>query len=250
MRIVLQRINSHLEVSVTDSGEGISPEFLPHVFDRFRQADGSATRRHGGLGLGFAIVKQLVELHGGGVHVDSEGLGRGTTFRVMLPLAAVQPALDPLNEERRHPAEGSGSRLSIPADALNLAGVRVLVVDDEADARELVKRLLEDRRACVRMAASAENALAALREEVPDVLVSDIGMPEQDGHALIRQSRALPPPQGGNLPALASTAYARSEDRMKAVPAGFQTHLAKPVDATELLVLVAGLSGRMQVSAK
>ena len=243
VQVILERIHSHLEVNVIDSGEGIAPEFLPHVFDRFRQADASSTRRHGGLGLGLAIVKQLVELHGGSVHVDSAGPGHGTAFRVMLPLRAVQVAEEPPPEEPR----ASGAALApplVPAELLRLTGIRVLVVDDEPDARALVKRLLEDRGATVRTAGSADEAMSLFRENPPDVLVSDIGMPGEDGYSLIRRVRALLPEQGGHIPAIALTAYARSEDRIKAIVAGFQMHLAKPVEAMELLAQVASLMGR------
>ena len=245
VQVILERINSHLEVSVVDSGEGIAPEFLPYVFDRFRQQDASTTRRHGGLGLGLAIVKQLVELHGGGIHVDSAGPGRGTTFRVMLPLWVVRSEAEPVSEAREHPHATRDVALPIPADRLNLAGAQVLVVDDEADARALIKRLLEDRGAQVRTAGSAAQAMELLAIQLPDVLVSDIGMPGEDGFALIRQVRALATDQGGKVPALALTAYARSEDRLRVLLEGFQAHLAKPVEAAELLALVASLAGRV-----
>ena len=243
IQVVLERIHSHLEVSIIDSGEGISPEFLPNVFDRFRQQDASTTRRHGGLGLGLAIVKQLVELHGGSIHVDSPGLGQGTTFRVMLPLVAVQPTGDtPGEEPHQIPAD---SEPPISVDALRLTGVRVLVVDDEPDARALVKRLLEDRGAVVRVAASVAEALELLLAEPPDMLVSDIGMPGEDGYALITRVRALSAEAGGTVPAIALTAYARAEDRMKIILAGFQMHVSKPVEPAELLTMVASLAGRM-----
>ena len=244
VQVMLERINSHLEVSIADTGEGISPEFLPFVFDRFRQQDASTTRKHGGLGLGLAIVKQLVELHGGSIRVDSPGQGQGTTFRVLLPLSVVVPAPVLDDPERRHPQSG-GVTVPIPADRLNLAGVKVLVVDDEADARALVQRLLADRGAVVQAAGSAAEALALLSLQRPDVLVSDIGMPEEDGYAFIRQVRALSAEQGGSTPAVALTAYARSEDRLKVILAGFQMHMAKPVEAAELLALVASLTGRV-----
>ena len=245
VQVVLQRVHSHLEVNVADTGEGIAPEFLPHVFDRFRQQDASTTRRHGGLGLGLAIVKQLVELHGGSIHVDSPGREQGTTFRVMLPLSVVLPVFAPDDsEQQRHP-QSDGLALPIPADRLNLAGVKVLVVDDEADARELVRRLLEDRGATVQLAGSVAEAVETLSSQRPDVLVSDIGMPGEDGYALIRQVRALPTAEGGQTPAVALTAYARSEDRLKVILAGFQMHMAKPVEAAELLALVASLAGRV-----
>ena len=220
VQVLLERVNPHLEVSVIDTGEGIAPEFLPHVFDRFRQADASTTRRHGGLGLGLAIVKQLVELHGGSVRVHSDGPGQGTTFRVLLPLTVLHPVPEPGEEERRHPRAESSSP-SISLECLNLAGVKVLVVDDEEDARLLVKRLLEDRQARVRTAGSATEAMELFRAEKPDVLVSDIGMPQEDGYSLIRRVRALGPEHGGNVPALALTAYARSEDRLKSNHGGF-----------------------------
>ena len=245
VQVVLARVNSHLEVSVTDSGEGIAAEFLPYVFDRFRQQDASTTRRHGGLGLGLAIVKQLVELHGGSIRVESAGTGQGTTFRVLLPLWVVRPDVEPSGDERVHPKASGTAPLPVPSEGLNLAGVRVVVVDDEGDARALVKRLLEDRGASVRVAASTAEALELLAAQPPDVLVSDIGMPGEDGYALIRQVRALPAEAGGNVPAVALTAYARSEDRLRVILAGFQMHLAKPVEAAELLALVASLAGRV-----
>ena len=219
---------------------------MPHVFDRFRQQDASTTRRHGGLGLGLAIVKQLVELHGGSIRVESAGSGQGTTFKVLLPLSVMQPAPDPDAPEQRHPRSG-GAPLPIPAERLHLAGVKVLVVDDEADARALVQRLLEDRGAVVQTAGRAADAVELIRSQRPDVLVSDIGMPEEDGYALIRQVRALPVEQGGTTPAIALTAYARSEDRLKVILAGFQMHMAKPVEAAELLALVASLAGRVAI---
>ncbi len=244
VQVLLERADSHVEVSVTDSGEGIAPEFLPHVFDRFRQQDASTTRRHGGLGLGLAIVKQLVELHGGAVRAESKGLGFGATFRVSLPLSVVRSNGDRPSGERIHPAAWSHGAARPPANSLSLAGVRVLVVDDEVDARLLVKRLLEDRGAKVFTAGSAAEALRLIATEPSDVLVSDIGMPGVDGYELIRQVRALPPEQGGNVPAVALTAYARSEDRLKIILAGFQMHMAKPVEAAELLTLVASLAER------
>ena len=243
VQVVLERVNSHLEVSVIDSGEGIKAEFLPHVFDRFRQADASTTRQHGGLGLGLAIVKQLVELHGGGVRVKSSGVGLGATFIVALPLTVLHPEAEPAESERRHPQAGS-SRMPFPGQDLDLAGVKVLVVDDEADARQLVKRLLADRGASVHTAGAAEEALRLVEEIKPDVLVSDIGMPGEDGYSLIRRVRALGPENAGSVPAIALTAYARAEDRMKAILAGFQMHVAKPVEPAELLTMVASLAGR------
>jgi PAS domain S-box-containing protein len=240
IRISLQRINSHLEVCVADDGEGIKPDFLPHVFERFRQADASTTRRHGGLGLGLSIVRQLVELHGGTVRAESAGIGKGATFCINLPLMVVRE--QPADERRDHPR---GSPLDPSAlDPPSLRGITVLAVDDEPDARNLLKRVLEDCGAKVLLAASANEALAVLIRERPDMIVSDIGMPEQDGYEFIRKVRALTPEQGGRTPAAALTAFARSDDRTRALRAGFQSHIAKPVDSTELAAVVASLAAK------
>jgi PAS domain S-box-containing protein len=241
VQVLLERVNSHLEVSVIDTGEGIDVAFLPHVFDRFTQAESGTSRRHSGLGLGLAIVKQLVELHGGSVRVKSGGRGTGATFTVALPVTPVHPAREPARDsERRHPAVGG---MPVSAELCDrVAGVKVLVVDDEADARALIKRLLEDCKSIVVTAGSTEEAIELLRRESPDVLVSDIGMPHEDGYALIRRVRALPSQEGGDIPAIALTAYARAEDRMKAVVAGFQQHVVKPVEPAELITLVAILA--------
>lgn len=241
VQVLLERTNSNVEVSVIDSGEGIKPEFLPFVFDRFRQADASTTRRHGGLGLGLAIVKQLVELHGGNIRVASPGAGRGSTFTVSLPTAIVR-AESQSPAARRHllPAANAYSHDRGPG----LQGVRVLVVDDEPDARSLVQRLLEEHKADVMTAGSAAEAIDLLRACPPDVLVSDIGMPVEDGYVLIKRVRALDSDHGGDVPAIALTAYARSEDRMRSVRAGFQLHVAKPVEPAELITMVASLARR------
>jgi PAS domain S-box-containing protein len=240
IQVLLERVNSHLEVSVIDSGEGIDPEFLPFVFDRFRQADGGTARRHGGLGLGLAIVKQLTELHGGHVRAKSAGKGTGSTFVVALPLTVIHPGND--ESERRHPASG-GTRM-MGDTCVKIEGVRVLLVDDEPDARALVKRLLEDCKAIVTTAGSADEAMKHLAIGIPDVLLSDIGMPLEDGYSLIKRVRALGPERGGNIPSIALTAYARPEDRMKAMLAGFEQYLVKPVEPAELITLVAILAGR------
>jgi PAS domain S-box-containing protein len=238
IQVMLARVNSHLEVSITDTGEGISAEFLPHVFDRFRQADASTTRRHGGLGLGLAIAKQLVELHGGSVEVRSPGLGEGATFLVKMPVTVVrQELLEP--RVSRHPAAFSASLRVDPRD--DISGISVLAVDDEPDSRALVKRLLEDRGAVVFVAESAAQAMELLKAHRPHVLISDIGMPDEDGYSLIRRVRALSAEEGSQVGAIALTAFARPEDRMGSMRAGFQMHLAKPVEAAELIAMVARL---------
>lgn len=239
VQVLLERVNSHVEVSVVDTGQGIRPAFLPHVFDRFRQADGSTTRRHGGLGLGLSIVKQLVEMHGGTVRAKSPGEGQGATFAVSLPILVVHRH-EPDGRKVRPKAPGP-TELESPDDALD--GLRVLVVDDEPDARALIQRVLSGCRAEVRVAGSVAEALVVLARFRPHVLVSDIGMPNEDGYDLIRQVRS-----GGRtaaqMPAVALTAFARSEDRKRALLAGFQTHVAKPVDPQELVAVVASLAGR------
>jgi hypothetical protein len=245
VQVLLQRIDSHLEISVVDSGEGIKPEFLPHVFDRFHQADSSITRRHGGLGLGLSIAKQLVELHGGSVRVNSEGIGKGATFTIELPLMVVRPDADS-KKSRRHPRAGQvGEATNVPIDdCAEIDGVRVLVVDDEPDARALVKRVLEDCGATVTVAASVDEAFHIIKRGGFDVLVSDIGMPGSDGYTFIKRVRALGSSKGGDIPAIALTAYARAEDRVRAVAAGFTMHVAKPVEPIELITMVAGAAGR------
>jgi PAS domain S-box-containing protein len=239
VQVLLERVNSHLEVSIIDSGEGIRPEFLPFVFDRFRQSDASTTRKHGGLGLGLAIVMQLAQLHGGTVRAKSPGVGQGATFTVSLPIVVIHAEPEP-SDERRHPR--ADPLRTVPSACNEISGVRVLVVDDEPDARALIQRLLEDCNAVVTLASSAEEAMEKLAAERPDVFISDIGMPGTDGYELIRRVRRLGPEHGGNTPAVALTAYARSEDRIRAVTAGFQHHVAKPVEPAELITMVANLA--------
>ena len=239
VQVLLERINSHLEISVIDTGEGIKPEFLPYVFDRFRQADASTTRRHGGLGLGLSIVRQLVELHGGSVAVKSDGLGNGSTFIVSLPLT-VMHGYPKIEAERRHPRTAPAGGTSLEVE---IEGVRVLVVDDERDARELLKRILEEFHAVVTAVKSADDAIEVLRGGKFDVLVSDIGMPGEDGYSLIKRVRSLGVAEGGDILAIALTAYARGEDRIRAVAAGFQMHIAKPVETVELITMIAGARG-------
>jgi signal transduction histidine kinase/ActR/RegA family two-component response regulator len=231
--VVVQRVNSHIEIIVQDAGIGISPDFLPHVFDRFRQADASTTRKQGGLGLGLAIAKQLVELHGGTIRAESAGEGKGATFIVGIPLRAVQ---DPASERREHPRAAGDTPL--PSLGVSLTGLRILVVDDQADARDLMHSVLVGAGAKVLTAESADEALALLTSQRPDVIVSDIGMPGRDGYELMRAIRALPPESGGRTPAIALTAFARPEDRMRAMLAGFQVHLNKPIEPQELLATV------------
>jgi PAS domain S-box-containing protein len=239
VQVVLERVNSHIEISVADTGIGIKPEFLPYVFDRFRQADASTTRTFGGLGLGLAIVKHLVELHGGTVRVKSAGEGQGTTFAVHLPLTVVHRNSE--SGERVHPKTPQSAADFKHSD---LAGIKVLVVDDEADARELVKHVLAECDAEVLTAETADDALAIIERDRPHVLVSDIGMPVVDGYELLKRVRALGPARGGNLPAVALTAFARSEDRTRALRAGFLVHVSKPVEPAELVATVASVSGR------
>jgi PAS domain S-box-containing protein len=230
----LERAGTHTRLTVRDTGQGISPELLPHIFDRFRQDERAP--RHGGLGLGLAIVRNIVDLHEGTVRAQSDGEGRGATFVVELPLPGddVQPASRPAAVYRK--LESGTSRV------INLGGRRILVVDDEADARDLLVTILSRAGAEAIAVASADEALQTLRRWRPDVLVSDIGMPGDDGYVLIRKVRALPSEEGRQVRALALTAYARSEDRTKALEAGFHTHITKPVDPLELTALIAGLA--------
>jgi CheY-like chemotaxis protein len=229
---------SVLEIRVRDSGVGIAPDFLPHVFERFRQADSSTKRNQGGLGLGLAIVSHLVQIHGGTVTVESQGPGQGSTFRVQLPIAARETGANGPKPAR----DGSWANDGGP-ERQRIDDVRVLVVDDDADARDVMQRLLGMHGAEVTTAASAQEALDLIGSFQPNILISDIGMPQEDGYDLICRLRSLPPELGGRLPALALTAFARPEDGTRAVEAGYQLHLAKPVSPDELVRAVKNALG-------
>lgn len=239
IQVELRRIDSRVEIAVTDTGIGIRPEFLPHVFERFRQADSSTTRSFGGLGLGLSIVKYLVELHGGKVRAASPGEGKGTTITVELPVPIVHARSIRGSDDDPPRAVINGAH-----DHPSLDGIRVLVVDDEADARDLVLRLLKDCKADVSVASNAADALEMVRMNPPDLILSDIGMPGTDGYDFMRRVRALGATEGGRTPAAALTAFARAEDRTRALRAGFQTHVAKPVEPAELVAVVASLALR------
>jgi signal transduction histidine kinase/CheY-like chemotaxis protein len=240
VQIRSERVNSHLEIVVSDTGQGISPDFLPHVFDRFRQADQKTSRQHGGMGLGLAIVRHLVEMHGGTVSANSEGEGKGATFTVSLPIAPVYQVDS--SAGRVHP----GARDLLPPNDITdrLDELKILVVDDEADTRELLRQGLEYCGATVSVAGSAAEAVEALMAQTPDILISDIGMPAVDGYDLIRQVRRLPATDGGKIPAIALTAYTRTEDRLQALRAGYDMHVPKPVELAELVAVAASVVRR------
>ena len=239
--IELSRNDSNVLITVRDNGAGIRPEFITHVFERFRQGDASMTRRHGGLGLGLAIVKQLIEQHGGTVRAESPGEGQGASFTIELPLAKQQAPLTSRAAAR--------SAMILPAPStpemtvLDLSGVDALVVDDDRDARELIKRILNDCGATVRIADSAREAIALFKEAPPQLLISDLGMPEVDGFELLDWVRRLPREEGSQVPAIALTAFARSEDRLRALESGFSAHISKPVEPSELIATVASVVG-------
>ena len=243
VRVLAEGKQSYVEISVTDTGEGIIRDFLPHLFERFSQADGSAKRKHRGLGLGLSIVKNLVEMHGGTVQANSRGEGQGATFIIHLPLHALESSEG--EESTPHPRM-SLSDLSVGCERPNLRGVKVLVVEDEADAREFIRRFLVECEALPAVAASAAEAQKLLLTFKPDVIVSDIGMPQKDGYEFIRDVRK----QGLTTPAVALSAYVRAEDRIRSAQNGYQTHLAKPVEPAELLAVIAGLAGRYEKTAQ
>jgi CheY-like chemotaxis protein len=219
--------DEYAQITISDTGNGIHPDFLPYVFDYFRQGDSTTTRKFGGLGLGLAIVRHLVELHGGTVQAESPGEGQGATFTLRLPLRLCPPEMN----QDSTPSEQS----------LNLKGVKLLVVDDDASTREFFTFLLERHGASVTAVASANEAFATLTQSKPDILLSDIGMPEVDGYMLIQHLRTLPPEQGGQIPAIAVTAYAGEINYQQALAAGFQNHVSKPVEPAKLVEMIANL---------
>ncbi|HEY9432305.1 MAG TPA: ATP-binding protein [Blastocatellia bacterium] len=235
----MERCEAEARIIVSDTGKGITPDFLPYVFDPFRQADSSSARRQGGLGVGLALAERLVEMHGGAIKAESAGEGQGATFTVTLPTRSGSRAISEMN------AAEIGKTLDA-SDQPNLAGLRILVVDDEADARDLLAIRLQQYGADVITAPSAEAAMDALArlKPRPDLIVSDIAMPGEDGYSLIRRVRAMEPQQGGRIPAIALTAYSRTKDRVQALAAGFQIHIPKPVNAAELAHAIAGITGR------
>jgi PAS domain S-box-containing protein len=235
--VKIARLNSHLEITVSDSGAGIGKDFLPFIFKRFTQADTTSARKHAGLGLGLAIVRHLVELHGGIVTAESGGEGKGATFRITLPVRAIHERDADLKDRDLVP-------INAIADRIVLDQLRVLVVDDEVEARELLKMMLGAHGAEVQAASSAAEALSLIDEWQPAIIVSDIGMPVQDGYTFIKNVRGLESDRR-NVPAIALTAYARLEDRMRALAAGFQMHVPKPVEATELVMVIASLAKRI-----
>lgn len=239
VRVEVKRLSTTVRVSVGDSGIGIKPEFLPFIFDRFRQADGSTTRVHGGLGLGLSIVKHLVQLHHGSVNVESQGQDKGTTFTLDLPLASV-------SSENLNNGATSGAELNIvpPGFSRILDGLRILVVDDEADSRELIRAILMGCGGEINCCESVAEAMKAIREWKPDLLVSDIGMPNEDGYTLIKKVRSLRSKRAKQLPAVALTAYATKEDEARALSSGFQMHVAKPIEPETLVMSIASAIGR------
>jgi CheY-like chemotaxis protein len=236
VNVTLERVESSISLSVEDSGQGIEPEFLPFIFERFRQADGSTTRRYGGLGLGLALARHLVEAHGGTIRVESRGRGLGAKFTAVLPVQAV------LSEQVSE--RPSAPEYVTPLESISLSGMTVLVVDDQLDARELLATVLRASGAAVITASNAEEALKVLSVDQIDVLISDVGMPDVDGYELMRRVRAEPGTPASGLPAIALTAYARELDRKRALEVGFQAHVSKPVEPGELVRVVASLVSR------
>jgi signal transduction histidine kinase/ActR/RegA family two-component response regulator len=250
VEVRLQRVDHKIEVTISDTGQGISAEFLPYVFDRFRQANSTTTRRHGGLGLGLAIVRHLVELHGGTVQAASDGEGKGATFTLRLPMIIAHASEEGEAAQRatQGAARTAGAATLTPrqtaADFPKLTDIRVLIVDDETDAREMLHVILSQCGAEVKTAATSREALDVLSAWLPEVLVSDIGMPDEDGYSLINQVRSLEPEHGGGIPAVALTGYGGPDDRRRLLSAGYQVHITKPVEVTELANVIARLAGR------
>ncbi len=240
VQLRLARVNSHVEVTVSDTGRGIAPDFLPFVFDRFRQGDATSSREHGGLGLGLAIAKQLTELHGGTLSATSDGVGTGATFTLALPLMILHTAAADVTGREQPVTERRAPAL---VDAPRLDGLRVLAVDDERDSLQLLRAVLEGAGATVSIAGSGEEALKTIASEAPDVIVADIGMPGMDGLQLIHALRQLDEPLR-SIPATALTAYARAQDRIVSLASGFQMHLVKPIEPLELIVAVSTLAAR------
>ncbi len=237
MRLDARREIDGVVLSVVDSGEGVEPSFLPFVFDRFRQADGSSTRSHGGLGLGLAIVRHLCELHGGTVQADSKGAGKGATFTVRLPMHA-------LPQSEGSPGRSAAVRAGVDAStASRLEGLHVLVLDDEEDMRDLISMILEHAGARVTRVETVDAALEAMTADCPHVAVSDLAMPGEDGYAFVRRVRAAADERLRGLPMVAMTAYARAEDRHRVLSAGFQRHVAKPIEPIELVEALAEVAG-------
>src|SRR5262245_7206283 len=240
VELTLKRADPHIAIVVRDNGKGIEPEFLPHIFERFKQADMSSSRRVGGLGLGLALVKHLVESHGGTIEAESAGAGEGATFTIRLPLRAIYAA---------PPEERKALDAMLPARSESLAGVRALILDDEEEVRTLLTLTLQNYGAEAQAVASGKEALEMLARQTPeehiDALICDIGMPDEDGYAVMRKVRALPPDKGGAIPSIALTAYGRAEDRIRALAAGFQMHVAKPVEPDELAVVILSLLKRV-----
>jgi signal transduction histidine kinase/ActR/RegA family two-component response regulator len=252
----LGRAEGQVEIRVKDSGIGIEPAFLPHVFDRFRQAEMSSTREYGGLGIGLAIVRHIVEMHGGSVSAASHGKGQGATFKIRLPLITASRLAQPVQAAQpAQPAQPGGPSPVAPPPELKerttsenshrLNGVRVLLVEDNLDTLEMLKFIFNEAGAEVVTATSVDKALEALDRFKPDALVSDIAMPDRDGYDLIREIRAREPERGGKIPAVAVTAYARAEDRVRVLASGFQMHIAKPIDPDELIAVVSSLTGHI-----
>ena len=240
IQVHLTRSDSHAELTVSDTGEGIAPEVLPYIFDRFRQGDAGTSRRHGGLGIGLALARYLVDLHGGGIRADSPGVGLGATFTVTLPIPLAQPALSAPEPPPQADAPPGGVDGTV-----SLRGIKILVVDDDEDGLEVARMILTAAGAEVSAHRVTGAALAALESSWPDVLIADIEMPGEDGFALLKKARAMARTRNRRLPALALTAYGRAEDRVRILAAGFNLHLAKPVDSSELCMSVASLAGRV-----